>query len=100
MTLHWRQETRWLIQLRIVPSVLGRIQEFDPDIESVTTYLEKLYFVANRVEDDRQVPTLLTLTQVTLSRHPGHQEHRLLKKGPAKSILNVLPGLGYIYQAV
>ena len=45
--------------VRTAPSALGCIQEFDPEIKSVTAYLERLqlYFIANRVEDDRRVPT-------------------------------------------
>ena len=44
------------------PRVLGHIQEFDPQIESVTTYLGslQLYSEANGVEAERQVPVLLT----------------------------------------
>ena len=45
------------------PRVMGRIQEYDPQVESITTYLERLqlYFVANGVEVARRVPVLLTL---------------------------------------
>ena len=39
------------------------MQEFDPEVESVTAYLERLqlYFEANGVEEDRRVAALLTL---------------------------------------
>ena len=46
-----------------VTRVMGRIQEFDPQVENITTYLERLqlYFDANGVEANRRVPVLLTL---------------------------------------
>ena len=49
--------------LTTAPRVMGRIQEYDPQVESITTYLEglQLYFVANGVEEARRVPVLLTL---------------------------------------
>ena len=46
-----------------VTRVMGRIQEFDPQAENITTYLERLqlYFDENGVEANRRVPVLLTL---------------------------------------
>ena len=40
-----------------VRSVVGRMQEFDPKREDITTYLERLdlYFQANSVEDNKKV---------------------------------------------
>ena len=41
---------------------LGRIQEFQPDNETVSAYLERvdLYFVANGTPADKKVPVLLS----------------------------------------
>ena len=41
----------------------GQIQEFDPDVENITAYLEHidLYFIANGVEDDKRVAVLLSV---------------------------------------
>ena len=43
--------------------VLGRLEEFDPKSDNISTYLERLqlYFDANKVEDDRKVAVLLTV---------------------------------------
>ena len=45
------------------PRVLGRLHEFDPKADNISTYLERLqlYFEANQVEDDRKVSVLLTV---------------------------------------
>ena len=45
------------------PRVLGRLQEFDPRVDNMSTYLEKLelYFDANAVEASRKVAVLLTM---------------------------------------
>ena len=45
------------------PRVLGRLQEFDPRVDNMSTYLERLelYFDANAVEAARKVPVLLTV---------------------------------------
>ena len=42
---------------------IGRMQEFNPATESVTAYLERLqlFVSANSSEDDKLVPTLLTV---------------------------------------
>ena len=44
-----------------MPQVLGNIQEFDPQVETITTYLERLelYFDANTVAADKNVSALL-----------------------------------------
>ena len=41
---------------------LGPIDEFKPDSENITTYLEKidLFFIANDVAEDKKVPVLLS----------------------------------------
>ena len=46
-----------------VAAHLGRIGEFDPQTESVTTYLERLalFMDANEVADERKVAVLLTV---------------------------------------
>ena len=40
----------------------GRLQEFKPEVESIKAYMERvdLYFVANEVDDAKQVPILLS----------------------------------------
>ena len=45
------------------PRVLGRLQEFDPRVDNMSTYLERLelYFDANAVEASRKVTVLLTV---------------------------------------
>ena len=45
------------------PRVLGRLQEFDPRVDNMSTYLERLelYFDANAVEPARKVSVLLTV---------------------------------------
>ena len=49
------------------PRVFGTIAEFNPKSDNVSTYLERLelYFEANQVEEDRKVPTLLTVMGAT-----------------------------------
>ena len=44
-------------------TTLGRIDDFDPIVESISTYLERvqLFFVANNVEDARKSAVLLSL---------------------------------------
>ena len=46
----------------VAPQVLGRLQEFDPKVDNIYTYLERLelYFEVNTVEADRQVSVLAT----------------------------------------
>ena len=41
----------------------GHIQEFDPNVEGTSSYLERvgLYFVANKIESGRQVAVFLSL---------------------------------------
>eukprot|EP00731_Ephydatia_muelleri_P012299 Em0006g1193a len=41
----------------------GHIQEFDPNVEGISSYLERmgLYFVANKIESERQVALFLSL---------------------------------------
>ena len=43
--------------------MFGSLEEFDPTTDDISTCLEKLqlYFAANKVEDDRKVPILLTV---------------------------------------
>ena len=43
--------------------VLGTVGEFDPKVDSISVYLERLelYFVANEVKDDRKVAVMLTV---------------------------------------
>ena len=47
----------------VAPRVLGRLREFDPKVDNICTYLERLelYFKVNAVEADRQVLVLLTV---------------------------------------
>ena len=44
-------------------AILGHIEEFRPESASITTYLERveLFFIVNKVEDDRMVAVLLSL---------------------------------------
>ena len=41
----------------------GHIQEFDPNVEGISSYLEwvGLYFVANKIESERQVAVFQSL---------------------------------------
>ena len=41
----------------------GTIKEFDPTVETITAYLERLqlYFAANGVAEEKKVPVLLTV---------------------------------------
>ena len=45
------------------PRVLGTLQDFNPQSDNISTYLERLelYFDVNGVEADRKVPVLLTV---------------------------------------
>ena len=47
----------------VAPRVLGRLQEFDPKVDNISRYLERLelYFEANAVEAGRKVSVLLTV---------------------------------------
>ena len=40
----------------------GQLQEFQPDLDAVTSYLERvsLYFDANGIAEDKRVPILLS----------------------------------------
>ena len=42
---------------------MGRVREFNPQEENITSYLERLqlYFEVNGVPEDKQVPALLTV---------------------------------------
>ena len=42
---------------------IGAIETFDETVENWCSYVERLenYFAANRVEDDKKVPTMLSL---------------------------------------
>ena len=44
-------------------STLGSLQEFQPDSESITAYLERtsVYFTANSIDAAKQVPVLLSV---------------------------------------
>ena len=44
-------------------ATIGQIQEFHPESESITAYLERieLFFDANGVADDKKVPSLLSI---------------------------------------
>ena len=46
-----------------MPTQVGKLGEFDPSVESLSAYLERLhlYFDANEVSDARKVPVLLSL---------------------------------------
>ena len=46
---------------------IGHMQEFNPDVETVTAYLERfqLFIAANSIDDDKIVPTLLTVVGST-----------------------------------
>ena len=48
---------------RMAHMAFGHIQEFDPNVESISSYLERvgLYFVANKIESERQVAVFLSL---------------------------------------
>ena len=42
------------------PRILGRLTEFNPQSDNISSYLERLelYFEANAIEDARKVPVL------------------------------------------
>ena len=48
---------------RMAHMAFGHIQEFDPNVEGISSYLERvgLYFVANKIESERQVEVFLSL---------------------------------------
>ena len=67
----------------------GRLEAFNPDLESVTVYLERveLYFSANEVKREKQVPVFLNLL--------GRETYALLRNlvspvKPADKSLNEL----------
>ena len=53
-------------------TTFGRLQEFHPELESIKSYLERvsLYFLANSIEENKQVPVLLSSI--------GHSTYSLL----------------------
>ena len=44
-------------------TTIGQIQEFDPEKEKVTAYLERvqMFLVANSIQEDKKVPVLLSV---------------------------------------
>ena len=44
-------------------ATIGHLQEFDSTTERISTYLERveLFFLANRIAEDKQVPVLLSI---------------------------------------
>lgn len=44
-------------------ATVGRMEPFDPDNESIVVYLERmqLYFEANRIKAEKQVPVFLNI---------------------------------------
>lgn len=76
-------------------ATVGCIEEFNPDNEWVSIYLEwlKLFFVANGVEEAKQVATLLLVI--------GGKTYSLLSDllAPAKPVLKTLKQLKDILQA-
>ena len=48
------------------PVALGAIKEFDPDVDRITPYLERvaLFLTANGVGEDAEVPAFLSIIQV------------------------------------
>ena len=85
-TLQWRRKTGWRQRQRsladppppapaagpsrpdvtsttAMPRVLERLQEFDPGVDNMSTYLERLelYFEANAVEASQKVSVFLTV---------------------------------------
>ena len=70
-------------------AVGGRLEAFNPDLESITVYLERveLYFCANEVKREKQVPVFLNLL--------GRETYALLRNlvspvKPAEKSLNEL----------
>ena len=61
-------------------STFGHVEEFNPDAESIAAYTERidLYFVANDVPEDKQVPVFLSMV--------GGKSYELLRNlcAPAK----------------
>ena len=48
-------ETATSTRTAVAPGMLGRLREFDPKVDNICTYLERLelYFEVNAVEADR-----------------------------------------------
>ena len=46
-------------------AIAGRLEPFDPEVESIVVYLERveLYFAANEIKADKRVPVFLNLTR-------------------------------------
>ena len=66
-------------------AISGRLEAFNPDLESVTVYLERveLYFSANEVKREKQVPVFLNVL--------GRETYALLRNlKPAEKSLNEL----------
>ena len=44
-------------------AIAGRLEPFDPEVESIVVYFERveLYFAANEIKADKQVPVFLNL---------------------------------------
>ena len=77
-----------------VLTTFGHIDEFRPELESFSTYRErlKLFFVANKIEDDRQVAVLLS---VIGTKHYSLLHNLVAPSKPAdKSVDELLSILG------
>ena len=50
--------------------MLGNVQEFNPDNETIVVYLERMqmFLEVNNVEDAKRVPVLLTLLERRITR--------------------------------
>ena len=57
----WRRG--FVLELTMATQQLGRMQEFEPDTESISAYLERLqlFFEANDIADGKKVSVLLTV---------------------------------------
>ena len=74
-------------------AIAGRLEPFDPEVESIVVYLERveLYFAANEIKADKRVPVFLNLI--------GRENYSLLRsilspqkpaEQPLKKLMDVL----------
>ena len=77
----------------MVGAIAGHLELFDPEVESIVVYLERveLYFAANEIKTDKRVPVFLNLI--------GRENYSLLRsillpqkpvEQPLKKLMDIL----------